>query len=90
MADGYALLLSTAKYYRPSGKEIQDLGVNPDAEMFAAGDVQLDVNPEDLEEPPPGNRTPGRGNPPAQNKPAEDRQLQKAIELLKAAPAPRG
>jgi carboxyl-terminal processing protease len=89
MANGYSLLLSTAKYFRPNGKEIQDLGVNPDTEIAAAGDVPLDINPEDLEEVPPGAKTPGRNNS-TRNQPSEDRQLQKAIELLRAAPAPRG
>jgi carboxyl-terminal processing protease len=91
MPDGYALLLSTAKYYRRTGKEIQDAGVVPDTEALAAGDVQLDINPEDLE-PAPRDKTPEKGGaaPGARTPPAEDKQLQKAIDLLRGASPSRG
>jgi carboxyl-terminal processing protease len=91
MADGYALLLSTAKYYRPNGKEIQDLGISPETETLAAGEIQLDVSPEDLEE---LQQQQNRGTAPKGNngrpQPTEDRQLQKAIEMLRGAGAAKG
>ena len=65
--DGSALLLSVAKYYSPSGKQIQDGGVTPNV----AVEEQRELVP--LPEP---------GQPPAPPKPSEDTPLQRAIELL--------
>ncbi|HEX5000277.1 MAG TPA: S41 family peptidase [Terriglobia bacterium] len=85
MADGYALLLSTAKYFRVNGKEIQDAGISPDTESFAANEAQLDISPEDLESLPPGKAPAPKGGQKAQ--PNEDSQLQKAIEVLRGSSA---
>jgi len=65
--DGSALLLSVAKYYSPSGKQIQEGGVTPNALV----EEQRELVP--LPEP---------GQPPAPPKPREDAPLKRAIELL--------
>ena len=65
--DGSALLLSVAKYYSPSGKQIQEGGVTPNVA------VEEQREPAPLSEP---------GQPPAPPKPREDAPLQRAIELL--------
>ncbi|MBI2149791.1 MAG: hypothetical protein HYU27_04200 [Acidobacteria bacterium] len=79
--DGYALLLSVAKYYTPSGKEIQqaepqDSGVKPTVETRQAADEVVDPNADDQldNQPPPSPNPAGK---------VEDRQLNKAIEILK-------
>jgi carboxyl-terminal processing protease len=71
MDDGGAIILSVAKYYSPSGKAIQDVGVTPtvpvlEAESTASAD-------EDEENPPEGPETPA--------KPGDDPILQKALEI---------
>ena len=79
--DGFGLLISTAKYYRPSGKEIQqaepqDSGIKPSIEIRQASEEVVDPRAEDLLDDP---------QPPA-NQPTpndEDRQLNKALEILK-------
>ena len=48
MEDGSAIILSVAKYYSPSGKAIQDVGVTPQtlmAEPEAAVELDEDGNP---------------------------------------------
>ena len=65
--DGSALLLSVAKYYSPSGKQIQEGGVTPNVA------VEEQREPAPLSEP---------GQPPAPPKPREDAPLKRAIELL--------
>ncbi len=78
MDDGGAIILSIAKYYSPSGKAIQDVGVTPtvqvlEAEPAAAADT-------DEEEGPPEEA-------PAA-KPGDDPILMKALDVaLKGAPA---
>ncbi len=79
--DGYALLLSVAKYYTPSGKEIQqaepqDSGVKPTVETRQAADEVVDPNADDQldNQPPPSPNPAGK---------VEDRQLNKAIAILK-------
>jgi len=76
MEDGWALLLSVAKYYTPSGKEIQqvepqDSGIRPAVEVQQTEEENLDPN--DDQAPPP----------PVKTQPEEDRQLKKALEVLK-------
>lgn len=81
--DGAALILSVAKYYRPSGKAIQDGGVEPSDPVDAAelrryrlsemGDPTVEVPPE---------ATP----PSLEGDPEKDPYLKKALEILKAAP----
>lgn len=73
VGDGSALLLSVAKYYGPNGKSIQDNGVTPDVVQAQEADNSDDG--ESLESP---EKFGGK----------DDRQLQKAIEILKqGAPA---
>ena len=82
LENGSALLLSVAKYYTPSGKEIQPIetqlaGVKPTIETLDAADETLDPNADDEQE----VQTPT----PKETQPAveEDRQLKKAIEFLR-------
>ncbi len=75
--DGYALLLSTAKYFTPSGKEIQEMepqesGIKPTVEIRQAVEEAVDLGDDAEVAPPPKE--------PAKE---EDRQLNKAIEILK-------
>ena len=75
--DGYALLLSTAKYFTPSGKEIQEMepqesGIKPTVEIRQAVEEAVDLS-DDAEVAPPPKEPPKE----------EDRQLNKAIEILK-------
>jgi len=75
---GYGLLLSTAKYFTPSGKEIQqtepqDSGIKPTVEIRQQVEEALDLNDDALDVPPPKE-------PVVKD---EDRQLNKAIEILK-------
>jgi carboxyl-terminal processing protease len=75
--DGSALLISVAKYFTPGGKEIQegepqDSGIKPTVEIRQTADESLD--PDDLEVQPPAKDQPVK---------EEDRQLNKAIEILK-------
>jgi len=77
LEDGYALLISTSKYFTPSGKEIQgsepqDSGIKPTVEVRQVIEENLDLNGEPSDLPPPKE--------PAKD---EDRQLNKAIEILK-------
>src|SRR5262245_55291497 len=82
LENGSALLLSVAKYYTPSGKEIQPAetplsGIKPTIETLDAADETLDPNADDDQE----VQTPT----PKETQPAvdEDRQLKKAIEFFK-------
>jgi carboxyl-terminal processing protease len=82
LENGSALLLSIAKYYTPSGKEIQTpeaqlAGIKPTIESLDAADETIDPNADDDQE----VQTPA----PKETQPAvdEDRQLKKAIEFLK-------
>jgi len=79
---GYGLLLSTAKYFTPSGKEIQqtepqDSGIKPTIEIRQQVEEALDLNDDALDVPPP--KEPAKD---VKDK-DEDRQLNKAIEILK-------
>ncbi|HEX6897528.1 MAG TPA: S41 family peptidase [Bryobacteraceae bacterium] len=67
MEDGSAVILSTAKYYSPSGKAIQDTGITPSVPV-----VEADTTPVDDD-----------GNPiGGQQQPKEDLLLKKAIEVI--------
>jgi len=70
MDDGGAVILSTAKYYGPSGKAIQDNAVTPSVPV---SDGQAE--PETDEEGAAPQAEPAK-------KPAEDQPLKKAIEVL--------
>ena len=74
--DGSALLISVAKYFTPGGKEIQELepqesGIKPTVEIRQTAEDSVD--PDDQEVTPPA-KEPAR---------EEDRQLNRAIEILK-------
>jgi carboxyl-terminal processing protease len=74
MDDGGAIILSVAKYYSPSGKAIQDVGVTPTVQVIES---EAPVSDDDEDQP--------RAAPPvpAPSKPGEDVLLNKAIEVLK-------
>jgi carboxyl-terminal processing protease len=79
LEEGYALLLSTSKYFTPSGKEIQDVepqdsGVKPNVEIRQTVEETLDLGDEPAAEVPA---------PPKEPVKDEDRQLNKAIEIIK-------
>jgi carboxyl-terminal processing protease len=72
MDDGAALLLSVAKYYTPSGTEIQENGIKPTVEALQSSEELF--NPDDDTEVVQPSKAPAV---------EEDRQLKKAIEVLK-------
>ena len=74
MDDGAALLIAVARYYTASGKAIEEAGVEPQYKE-PAQEVDADISSETEVEAPvaPKKVTPAN----------EDRQLNKAIELLK-------
>jgi carboxyl-terminal processing protease len=72
MEDGAALLISVAKYYTPSGTEIQENGIKPNVEVLQQSEEPFD--PDDDTEVVQPSKTPG---------PEDDRQLQKAIEIVR-------
>ncbi len=71
MEDGAAVILSVAKYYSPSGKSIQDVGVTPGV---AVNDAE--VAPETDEENPTPEVQPDK------EKKGDDAILKKAIEVI--------
>ena len=78
MDDGGAIILSVAKYYSPSGKAIQDVGVTPTSLVNEPeAQVELDENGEPLPEP---------AEQP-QKKPEDDPLMKKAIEILTSGAA---
>jgi carboxyl-terminal processing protease len=83
LENGAALLLSVAKYYTPSGKEIQptemqQAGIKPTIETLDAADEALDPNADD-------DQQEVQSPAPKAPQPAveEDRQLKKGIEFLR-------
>ncbi|HWP83990.1 MAG TPA: S41 family peptidase [Terriglobia bacterium] len=73
LEDGSALILSVAKYYSPSGTQIQESGVTP-----------TEVVRQDREFPPlAGDGEEMEQEAPAPSQPREDVQLKRAIERLK-------
>ncbi len=75
MDDGAAIILSVAKYHRPSGKAIQDGGVSP---TLLVSETENDAGSDDETAPVP--------NEPSQKQ--EDELLKKAIEVVKGASLP--
>jgi carboxyl-terminal processing protease len=71
--DGSALILSIAKYYSPSGKALQDSAVTPN--ILVADNDDDAALPDDDQSAPTDQTKPQR--------PPQDDQLQKAIEVLK-------
>ena len=76
MQDGAALLLSVAKFYTPGGKAIQDTAITPN--ILVNGDD--DIAALDDDSTPEGAETPGNERP---QKPKQDLQLQRALDVLK-------
>jgi len=76
MESGSALLIAVARYYTPSGKEIQNNGIRPQVEVASQEEEVLDLSSDQEPEVQP----PARPSAPQTN---EDRQLNKAIEILK-------
>jgi carboxyl-terminal processing protease len=72
--DGSALILSIAKYYSPSGKALQDSAVTPNI-LVADNDDDAALPDDDQQSAPADETKPQR--------PPQDDQLQKAIEILK-------
>jgi carboxyl-terminal processing protease len=70
------VILSTAKYYSPGGKAIQDTGVTPEVAVL---DSQAGMDFPDDDSLPPA---------PAPQKTGEDTILKKAIELLTSGSTP--
>src|SRR2546428_5837640 len=75
--DGSALLISVAKYFTPAGKEIEDVdpqdsGIKPTVEIRQT--LEETVEPDDQDAQPPTKDQPNK---------EEDRQLNRAIEILK-------
>ena len=72
MDDGGAIILSVAKYYSPSGKAIQDVGVTPQT-IMSEPEAQMDVDEN-------GEPLPEAPEPPDHKQ--DDPLLKKAIEVL--------
>ena len=90
MDDGSAIILSTAKYYSPDGKSIQDNGVQPETLVAEAEPLGTDVDDDDAAAPSPGiigaptqAKKPGQPDAAGSASPADDQILQKALELAK-------
>ncbi len=76
LQDGSALILSVAKYYSPSGKAIQDAAVTPNVLVADAEDDGPVPDEDENAVPADQQKKPAA--------PAQDDQLQKAIEVLKS------
>ena len=74
LSDGSALLLSDAKYYSPSGKDLQVNGVAPDT-IVPKNSNRLDLNSEQSLQAPP----------PTRDRNDAELQLESAIQILKDA-----
>jgi C-terminal processing protease CtpA/Prc len=76
MDDGAALLIAVARYYTPTGKDIEEVGIEPQVKITIQEEEQIDLSAEREVEIPAAPKK----EVPANN---EDRQLKKAIEILK-------
>jgi carboxyl-terminal processing protease len=76
MDDGAALLIAVARYYTPTGKDIEEVGIEPQVKITSQEEEQIDLSAEREIEIPAAPKK----DVPANN---EDRQLKKAIEVLK-------
>ena len=72
MEDGSAVIMAVAKYYNAAGKAIQDNAVAPTLNV-----IETDPGAEDDDD----DKKP-QANPQQPEKPAEDMQLKKAVEVL--------
>ncbi|UCG78422.1 MAG: S41 family peptidase [Nitrospirota bacterium] len=92
LSDGAALRLTTAKYYTPSGKLIQNTGIEPDIEVklevtdenghvfLRENDLKGRLDNEQVDE---NKGKTGKEKVPLKVDDEDDLQLQRAIELLK-------
>ncbi len=82
LRDGEALRLTTARYYTPSGITIHEKGIDPHVEVVMTpeedGKVRLQRARDDLQDPVEFKRRFGF-------EPIEDRQLQAALDVLRAS-----
>jgi carboxyl-terminal processing protease len=75
MDDGAALLIAVARYYTPTGKDIEEVGIEPQVKVTEQEEEKVDLTADrEIETPVAPKKV-----PPAN----EDRQLDKAIEILK-------
>jgi carboxyl-terminal processing protease len=79
MDDGGAIILSVAKYYSPSGKAIQDVGVTPTVQVLETVPAAADADEEEEAAP---------EEPQAPAKPGEDTILNKALEVATKGVSP--
>ncbi|HEY7544111.1 MAG TPA: S41 family peptidase [Blastocatellia bacterium] len=88
LTDGGALLLTVAKYAPATGKPFMEEGVTPTVKVDRPAEEELSLPPgdddDDSTEPEPQQQ---QVAPPKPDRPVEDVQLKKAIEILKQAPA---
>jgi carboxyl-terminal processing protease len=100
LSDGSALRLTTAKYYTPKGRSIQNTGIDPTIVVrnVVKGDVKRQIvrerdlerhlgnesAPQSPDEPSEPTEIAPIPDLPSDGTEAEDLQLQKAIELLKS------
>ena len=82
MDDGSALMLSIAKYYSPSGKELQESGVTPNIVVEEPREAASLAEPGEEEEPQAAPES-------APRTPGEDIQLKRAIEVLSGQSPPQ-
>jgi len=75
MDDGAALLLAVARYYTPTGKDIEEVGIEPQVKLSSQEEEVVDLSSEREVEIPVAPKK----APPVD----EDRQLNKAIEILR-------
>jgi len=75
MDDGAALLLAVARYYTPTGKDIEEVGIEPQVKITSQEEEVVDLSSErEVEIPVAPKKAPAAD---------EDRQLNKAIEILR-------
>jgi carboxyl-terminal processing protease len=86
LADGGALLLTTAKYAPGSGKAFMEEAVTPTVKVDRPAEEVIlpDTDEDDGADEPEQQQQPAQITPP---KPVEDVQLKKAFEVIRQAPA---
>jgi carboxyl-terminal processing protease len=90
-SDAGAIRLTTARYFTPSGRSIQARGIEPDVEVLQVAPDQLKNNESPKSESALPGHLRGPGQEPSGSRsyvprgPKDDKALQRAIELLRAA-----
>jgi len=80
MDDGAALLIAVARYYTPAGKDIEEVGIEPQVKVSIQEEEKIDLSSDrEIEIPAPKKEAPAN----------EDQQLNEAIKILKAPPVAR-